>query len=427
MRLTRNRIEYLLVIGLIVLMPLHYVVFSLLLSNYKVLSLWRDAFIVLLLILSCKGGKLKLNRTAKLISLVCGMVLLFVFTNISGLSINVARTYIFPMLVYLPVSRMKFSENELDGMVRTLWVVTVIIAIYGIVQAYVLGPSFLINLGYSSTNGRLTSSSFYIMNNWSQQRITGTFVSPNNCGCYFAMALIVLYNLRGRNKLKAWIYFSGLAIIVLALIGTLSRSAWVGCIVGLLITKKKIDKRKNIQRGFVIVLLVVAVIYIVDRFVLGGRIGAIALQHVNNTVQRSDSSMIFHIKQLYEPFIELIYLPFGYSFGTNGSFALQGLPISEVHLVESSIYTIGYEFGILLTSLFFLPYASIIVHSGKNSEGKAVKGIAICLLLIYCILPSIQAYEQPFYLFLFAGAFISKKNELLTNAIKSKSKYSYQS
>lgn len=399
-----KKIQVILLKLLIIFIPIHYILFSLALKNYKILSIWRDFVIILLFITTLKEGKMRINRFGKIILLITAMVIMFCITNLCITSINVARTYIVPMLIYFPLINMNINEKDIRELTNWFWIVAVAISIYGIFQAYVLGPKFLIDMGYKSLNGRLASTSFYISNNWTQQRITGTFVGPNNCGCYLAISIIILYYFKKYTSINSKIYLIGIAIVGVALLGTLSRSAWIGTLFGFIFLKKKNNHNINKKTIATIIGMLLGV-FLVDYFLVDGKIMNIAYTQIINTLTKNDASMNAHIRYLYEPILDILAHPFGYKFGTNGSFVLSSYSANDVHLVESSIYLMCYEFGLFGAILFFLPYCLEIngCKIAKINEAKVGGAVGLCVLIIYIFLPSIQAYEQPFYFFFCAG------------------------
>lgn len=416
------KIGYTLFLILLVLMPMHTLIFSRILASIKILSLWRDLAIVVLVILAIKG---KLKNNILDISILLVVLFIITYTLISGRlsSLNTARTYCVPIAIYFYTRNRRFSDHEIDKILKTLMITAAVIAVWGISQAFVLGPSIMFKLGYASNGNRFTSTAFYI-NGWSQQRVIGTFSAPNACGAYFAVMLVVLWYFRNWIKNQK-LYWVCLILVSIGLIGTFSRSAWIGCTLGLMFfNRKKIHITKKMTRfiGMAAIVMVVGLV-VLSRTSIYQTMYSMFVSHVGNTVSQQDASFIFHIQQLYKPMEDLFQHPFGLGFGTNGSIALAHLSLEQTHQVESSIWVMGYELGIIGLLVYYFPYVYILVHFGKqknNEFATCAAKVCICTLMTYLVLPSVQNYEAPFYVMLFAGLATNSERGCVICTMKSK-------
>lgn len=410
-KVKKYNLNIILFLILIALMPLHNLLFSKILGGIKVLSLWREVIILYLFVCATKM-KIKNNLMEMGLLFSIGLILIFAVFSGSGASFNIARTYCMPLLIFFYTRRKDFSSRELDAITKVMLIIAVAISIWGLVQAFILGPAIMFRLGYSNSGGRFGSTAFYI-NGWTQQRVIGTFSSPNGCGAYFACMLIFLVCVEERIKNK-YIFWLAFGIIGLGLIGTFSRSAWLGCFIGLVccgsIKLKKI--KTSSMKIFVMVVVAILVLLIpLSRTELFSKMLAMVFSHIGKTVSREDASFAYHLQQLYKPFFELVDHPFGLGFGTNGSFALSHLAVENTHQVESSIWVMAFELGIVGALVYFFPYLYIIWKFHKEKKDKMMRcavGVCVCILFIYCCLPSVQNYEQSFYVMMFAG--IAMKN-----------------
>lgn len=407
MKIKRSEFEFVLFMLLIAIMPLHYLLFSLILDNISILSLWRDGIIIILTIstLSRKGG-VKSDLYTRLIIVIIVMIAFFITVNLSTNTANLARTYIIPILIYFYTSEVILSNKHLNLIFKTLLFVGAMESIYGLFQAFVLGSQFLLNLGYSGINGRLASSSFYISGFWTRQRVVGTFVSPNNCGCFLAIVIILSWTMRDRVLISSRLFYILIACNLAGLVGTFSRSAWLGTFLGIVLLNRW--KKIKIKPSAVIYFLLGVLLFLlIDNRFLDGKVIEMFTTHVFNTLQGESSSRA-HFRHFFEPIINVLEHPFGLGFGTNGSFAISYLPIDDVHLVESSIYLMMYEVGLFGAFIFFLPYILRIFRYNTNPISRCSAKISLCLMCVYMFLPSIQAYEQPFYFWMILGLSVNK-------------------
>lgn len=414
MKIKLNDLKFYAFLLLLILMPFHYVLFSIIFDSISLLSLWRD-FLILLLMFTTLGKNMtvKNDTLTKTIFVIIGIIIIYLIFNLSGNTLNLARTYIVPILIYFYTSTMKISGKNLDIILKILLIVGAIEAIYGIFQAFILGPQFLIDLGYLGSNGRLASSSFYISGFWTQQRVVGTFVSPNNCGYFFAFVIIICWTLKRYIVMPSRIYYLFLICNIAGLIGTFSRSAWLGAFLGILV----FNKNRSIKlKPSIILFALVGVISMLlfDNIALNGKMFNMLTTHIINTLT-GESSSNAHFRHLFEPIEIVISHPFGLGFGTNGSFAISYLPIDNVHLVESSIYIIMYEIGIVGCVIFYFPYLRQLFLKKHNTIQRCSAKISLFNLCVYTFLPSIQAYEQPFFFWMVLGLSVNESAFIFFN------------
>ena len=404
-KIGKFQIDFALLIILLILMPMHTLIFARMLANYKFFNLWRD-FIIIFLASFSINGRIKNNIFD--FSLLLSIVFIIFYSFCSGrmAALNVARTYCVPILIFFYTRNRKFSYKEYGTIIRTLMYTATIIAVWGLFQAFVLGPEIMFKLGYEHNGNRFTSTSFYI-NGWTQQRVIGTFSSPNACGAFFAVMIVLLVNFRNKveNRKLFWICIT---IITIGLLGTFSRSAWIGCLLGLLFfNHKKIHfYKKNARFILVGVIFFSLVLVFLSGTSMYKTMHDMLVDHIGNTIKQQDTSFAYHLQQLYTPIREIIKHPLGLGFGTNGSMALAYLPVEQTHQVESSLWLMTYELGIIGVFVYFFPYTYILVHFGReksNELASCAAKICLCTLMTYLVLPSVQNFEAPFYVMLFAG------------------------
>ncbi len=304
-----TKLKFTLFLILLVFMPMHTLVFSYLLGSVKVLSLWRDIIILILVIMSI-DHRIKKSFLDMSIIVIIAFILFYSIVSGEVSSLNIARTYIMPMLIYFYTRSGAFTDKELHMIVTACMITATLISIWGVIQAFILGPEIMFKFGYSNVGGRFTSTAFYI-NGWQQQRIIGTFSSPNACGAYFAFMIIILT--RCRDIIKNRMLFLGCYLtILIGLLGTFSRSAWIGCVAGILLCNNK--EKLSIKQLRIIVLVV---LFFVFSFILFSRTGlfqkvySMAIGHVGNTVSKNEGSFAYHITHLYEPAEVVLRKPLG--------------------------------------------------------------------------------------------------------------------
>lgn len=405
--------QYKILFLLLLYMPFHYYICELLLKNWSFDNVLRDIVIISLLILCIKNndGKIYLDNISKIIFANIFILLIFAIfsyaiNDYSGI-FNIFRTYVIPMLIFFPCSMIKFNAESYKNMNKALIIEMIIIGIYGVFQAFALGDSFLVKLGYDSINGHLSSSAFYLYAFGWFQRSVGTFVSPNQFGLVLSiMFCLLLYsNIDYKFKHKKIL----IILYIVSIIATFSRSSILGLLIviicGYFKNYKKIKITKKVLLSSLIVFLIAIVIYIyIDSKYLNGLFTKMFSTAFGSVVNKTDASSAAHLKDLYKPLSVVFNSPFwGLGFGNNGPLALG---YSEDALaVESSFYLMMYEEGIFFGMLFFMPYILVVINTFKNKQNNYVVPCMVCILILftYIFLPNCQSFETLFYSYVFIG------------------------
>jgi hypothetical protein len=405
-----NRLEYNLLYGLLIYMPLHYFICEVLLRQIKFDNIIRDIIILILFFITLIHNNGKIKKTSIMIACNCIIIILFAITSwiCKGYpeTLNIMRTYIVPMLIYFTCSHIVINQKQLKKMHNMIAIELAIIGFYGFFQAFFLGDDFIIKLGYPSVSGFLSSSSYYIGGFYGYQRSVGTFISPNICGLIVGIALCILtFNDFGMSRKFKTVIFIMAGIGILA---TFSRSAILGYIFAVLILyfKRIFGKKFKTKIIFQIVMTTLGLfilIAVVDKNFLNGLMTRMLQSSFYSTVSGSDSSAAKHIEDLVEPLNIVFSHPFGLWFGNNGPMAVELSKMANT--VESSIYLMMYELGIVFGLLFFVPCISVIIKTLKNQNYKYYVPAAVCILTMvtFLLLPNVQAFEPLFYLFVFIG------------------------
>lgn len=417
-------------IVLVLLMPTHRMLFDAIFP-WKFDNLWRDALLILgviILFTLQKGiyiGKYGVNIL--LMWLVCALYLCF--SERFSLALNLARTYLVPTLVYFIVINIQRDSKFVKTLEKIFIYTAVVLAMFGMIQAFILGEGFLIALGYEANGEYLASNSFYISHFFGRQRVTSTFAAPNICGLYFGMVIIVLIYRIKEYKFGEIL----LGIMVLGLATTFSRSAMLGTAFALLVVffvrnigKVLLSRRATIKLT-VIFLLSVVTIFVIN-YMLGGLISDMLKSSVMSVVKSTDPSANKHMEDLVVPIKTIISNPLGLGFGNNGPMVLEYY--KDANLVESSIYLLMYDFGILGAFIFLWPYIRSIfmlflsayrkftqkydntVADIRRENYKIPAALSILLMVVSLLLPSLQTFEILFVFYLFlAMSEIRERND----------------
>lgn len=422
MRITLTSLREKITYFILFLMPFHVLIFNVM--DIKVLSLWRDALIFLLLATTLLApnriiGKDKLRTALATRTLICVIfaILLHDSTMSAGIWVNVLRIYIIPAMIVFPLARMCRSERFVKKSCQIYISTAVAISIFGIVQMFLIGRPFLQLMGVGHGSVFLTDGT---------QRNIGVFESANVMAMFVLIAMIICSEIDGLYEArKTRIIILGILLISLVLTFSMSAIGALGIIILYKIIKKKkraISRKKVIQVlvglmlfGVVglIVILSSPALYEFVQVQLSEKIWDI-LDTLAGTNQNTSTSAAIHFDSLTSGF-ELVWE------NLNGlGFAKESYMVSDkvfnrplIGAKESSILTILYDFGVLVGILYLIPYFIGTFYSGKYRRSarlrpdmdRSRKYIGVVILVSYIFLPLIQSYELTFFTFYFMAIF----------------------
>lgn len=420
-RIKKISILKLIVIVLVCLMPTHRMLFDAIIPG-RLDNLWRDALLIvgIIIIIAQKRG-ISVGRhglNILLMWIVCGIYLLL--SDRFALSLNLARTYLVPTLIYFIIINIEFDSKFIQTIEKVFIYVGVFLAIFGMVQAFILGEQFLFALGYESNGEYLAGNTFYISHFYGTQRVVSTFSAPNICGLYFGMVLLVIL------VRKKYIKNSNILalIMLMGLVTTFSRSSILGTAVAILV----LFICKNINyiyyhRSVIIKMIVLAVLAIMGVVIINNKMGGLIFgmleSSIMSIVNGTDASASKHMEDLILPLKTICENPLGLGFGNNGPMVLEYY--KDANLVESSVYLLAYDFGVVGALVFLLPYIRCVTtfmisiyrkltqrYDGRKSNQLREKykipgALSILVLIVGLLLPTLQTFELLFVFFLYLG------------------------
>ena len=415
---------------LVLLMPTHRMLFDAIIPG-RLDNLWRDSLLILgvVVILIIQKGIYIGKHGANIIMmwLVCAIYLCF--SQRLSLAMNLARTYLIPTLVYFIVVNIKNDEKFIKVVEKVFVYTAVILAIFGMIQAFVLGEGFLIALGYEANGEHLASNSFYISHFFGRQRVTSTFAAPNICGLYFGMVIIVLI-----YRIKEYKFGEVLlGIMLLGIATTFSRSAMLGTAFALFVVffvrnVGKLVLSRSTSIKLIIILVSSVSVFMIINYMMDGLIFDMLKSSVMSVVKSTDPSANKHKEDLFVPLRTIVSNPLGLGFGNNGPMVLEYY--KDANLVESSIYLLMYDFGIVGAMIFLGPYIRSVfilflsayrkftqkydnaVADMQRENYKIPAALSMLLLVVSLLLPSLQTFEILFVFYLFLAISETKENNV---------------
>jgi hypothetical protein len=136
-------------------------------------------------------------------------------------------------LIMLFIGRMVFlSFKEMSTVALGIVISGVVISLFGLVQAYILGPFFLKNFRDIETIF-VSAQGFRGV-----QRVVGTFAHATEFGLYLViLCTLVIWFIQThpRYSLTTWAWMGVLGLFFITLAATYARSAWIGLVFSLLV------------------------------------------------------------------------------------------------------------------------------------------------------------------------------------------------
>lgn len=229
-----------------------------------------------------------------------------------------------------------------------------VVAVFGIIQYTLLSSTALTHIGYSRQNGVLPA--FFIDDKPNLERVMSTLRDPNSLGSYLiiigGLAMAALRKLKNPGiKLAAK---GVLALTILCLWFTFSRSAWIGFVLagltvaGLCLYQKKSIRltKKYLFIPLAMLLIVLIGIYAVkDTYFVQN-----VIFHADQSTKLEDPNQL-RMRFLRESVTDIVKSPLGAGPGTAGLASIKN-NVQGTSLTEDYYLQIGREVGVLGLLLF---------------------------------------------------------------------------
>jgi len=321
-----RKLEILLLYILLGFLSSHYLLFNIIFTKPDMLKYWKDIiifvlFIIVIMIHNKNILKIKLYFSDLLIIFFTIFLCFYVLIAPNKVAAAYAlRVYVEPFIIYFVAKNSFFNTKQIKSMTRIVFASAVITSIYGIYQALVLGPSFLMKIGYPvRSNGRLDTS-FYLSGFSNFQRVASTFASPNLFAFFASIVLIIVFIYRNafRSKLR---YQIGISIICIAILLTFSRSSILALVIAFIFISIQMKAKYTKQLIGILIALVIGTSIISDFTDIG--LSAKLAKYIENTITLNDTSAVSHISSYYESFEIAKNNLLGTGLGRNGPKASQ--------------------------------------------------------------------------------------------------------
>jgi hypothetical protein len=425
MLLSENKFQVVLIKLLLYILPFHYMIFVILLGDFGLVKYWKDIVIILLFIIPFFNLKNFVNVKIDLVIFYISLFLIVVgyyvlISDIITIALYHSRLYLLPLICFLIFRSINIKLDTFSIILKNLFYIAVALSIFGIFQAYILRPEFLVKIGYPLLQNGLLSHVFFLSGIEGIQRVTSTFVYPNTFAFYLGMIIIIVGSNKelvfGNNKKG---YFIGTIILHLALLLTFSRSVMLGLVI--IYFFKNFKSFRKIPK-FLLLLFFFFPISLLIIYLLLGNYGIFKkiFDYISRTLTFEDTSAVGHVDSLNNSIRIFQENLFGTGLGYNGPKAL--LNFYSPYLTESSYFLMQFEVGIIGFVVYFLIYFGILARAIRKYKTTSLYYLRdlyrssylliILTLIIYLFLPYVQDIETLIYLFSLLGLTLNENRKL---------------
>jgi len=317
---------------------------------------------------------LVLDRSSRLTVPDIFLVGLLLLALISGVSSSTPDMFIglkddFDFVLAYGVGRVLITDEQQQfACVRLGLVAIAVVAALGVVEFIFLGPAPRMLLEGLSSADQLSPT--FGAEAFHGYRAASTLTSPIELGhiCTIALLFFVAY----RHLLK-WPYWIAAVITAAGLIVSVTRSAWMGAVIGLCLIAVRVRQKLKLA------LLLLAAICAL--FIAAPLVGI--SDFLSITLKGKEPSLQGHMKSLSDMTRYVVDHPLGSGPGSAGVRAVEREPNAPI--AESSYLHFGLEYGLAGTLLFAAFCASVIIYTLRDGStfGIAASAVALAFTVIY--------------------------------------------
>ena len=407
--------------SIVVILILNYMVITIIFNDATVLKYLRDILLVGLLAFCILKNRIKFKETEIIILLFVFMLgVAFVNTIASGggggIAIKAMRRYVFPLGIFIVMSNIgNVDKKRWISFIKFFMIFIGVVSLWGIFQAYALGDTFLMNLGYDTRYSyayqKITLAPSFYFGNLGIQRVVSTISNSNVCGLILGFSFVFLLMCYSEIKNRYKNIF--ILIIFVGYILTFSRSNFVA--LGVIVLWKVWEyipyKKWILSVGGFLVLACMGMA------VIQGEDGIIykLIKWVMESLTFKESSAAGRSSIWLEAIDKIIEKPLGNGFGMVGSLAREAGVVNYLHC-ENSYLALAVDCGIhglviymiIIYSLFkrLAERKKLFKKSGNISYTKiCIAGQALIVYFLIAMFFSNYIYDMEVVtlLYMFIG------------------------
>ncbi len=386
---TVDKLAWLVVITLI-LLPFHAfltVWLSSLIGHYTLLRLWKEFLLIPILIgaiyilINDKGLRQKIINSwlVRLMTVYASLLLLLAFIPWArhdvtpkamwyGLLVDLRFLVFFVVVLILAAkSRLLFKNWP-----KILFVPAILVAAFAILQYLILPYDFLKHFGYSDS----TIAPYETINrNIQHIRVISTLRGANPLGAYLILPISALTVLLIKNKPRRFKGIFLAAGLLMALIFSFSRSAWIGTVLSVAMISWLSLRSAHARKVVIWVLATIVIASAALAMILRNNSAFENIVfHTERNSKVAISSNEQHASAFKSAISDIIHQPLGVGVGTAGPQSVYN-GSGNARIAENYFLQIGQEAGVIAMLLFIV----ICVMVGKKLYERRTDPLALAL------------------------------------------------
>lgn len=369
----------------LLMVPLTLATIYLLYRDKKLLKWFFNSPLVLLILLYTMV-QLGIGLWAWLTGHVNGPALVY------ALLINV-RFLVFFLVCMILASRSDWLKTNWQKLI--LWPAAIVVS-FGLLQHFVLKPDFLRHFGY----GPQTIPVYQAVDQKPDYiRLQSTLRGANPLGAYLVVIITILtaFWLKQKNKLKVG---AAIAVSLIVLYLSYSRSAWLGLIVsGLLIVYWSITNKRT-RQGLVLGTLVgLAIVIVAVGLWNKNSVVSNTLFHTSQSSRSPESSNAVRTEAMLDGAQSVIKQPLGRGTGTAGPASFRN--DHPARIAENYFIQIGQEVGLIGLLLFIAIniYVAKLLWDSRQTQLALIALAALAGLTLVNLLSHAWADDTLSYIY----------------------------
>ena len=369
----------------------------------EALSMWKEYVLIVLVIRSMTVGSLRSVTPLDLAILVyLGFSFIYIFVSDSfAMGAYGFRSVLEPFLFYLVARTLPIQHRELARLLKWLFIGAMLISVFGLVQAHVLGEPFLWK--YKVLNGRLQSSHTASIGGQLVIRASSTFSSPNTLGMYLSILLLIGVGLLSFSRIGLLSTLFVASVLLGGLLITLSRSSWLAFAMGFMAL---FALRYKIRNTIVLGVSALTIIMVPALIILQ------IPQRILETLSLEDPSAAGKLPSILNGVKFVTEHPFGIGLGMTGPRSMRFLEEVQVHS-ENYYVLMAMEVGVIGLILYLLLLAIALFQLNESlfrTQDRLFKGVALGSMMALIgasigvmFIPSLQELAVATLLWFFVG------------------------
>lgn len=397
------------VVFLLFLIPLDGILRLVTGSPYASLAI--DALFLIMIVCGISKGVVSRQVFLLVVIVLCAVFIIlgFVFGDFKSAYIRLTSfrlTGLYFFAVLIPLLN-KFSAQELQRIYRALLVVGLFTSLNAIRQWVLPLP---VEIAFAnSAGGAAKFMGDEFQGGVNSFRVFSFFITSVHLVTFLSLVLFLSLSSYFSGYRKTWLELSSIAMSVIAILATFSRTGWLSLAIGLVFMLPLVLSRKNFLRSLAVIVVFSLVVFsvVVNNQLASSRVST--LSNLNDV-----SSFNSRLNLWDERYEQILDNPLGYGTGAAGWNANAEMQLGA----DSNYLKFFLEFGwvggatfiLLLVVVLFKLFGAyrVGVFESRGASIQAVMSVAIMSFFVACLVSMItnqilEAYPVNFMFWFFTG------------------------